>query len=128
MAGVFSIITDAIKASRPPVHPGEPSWHERILLYDPVVVEDLSEWLNGRGIRIQMEVAVKVKKTKKKKNGGKTADAESDEEATAAQSGLEVKEVPLQPWIVQRWCEEHSVCCIWKDNDNKRKGWKARTG
>ncbi|KAK7514064.1 hypothetical protein IWZ03DRAFT_247948 [Phyllosticta citriasiana] len=133
LAEVFPMITDAIKADPPSVQPGTPTWHEQILLYDPVIVEDLSEWLNGRGVRILMEVAVKEKKTKRKIGRKAKADppdeAKSGDEATDAQSEkFEVKEVPLQPWIVQRWCEEHSVCCIWKDNEQKRKGWKARTG
>jgi hypothetical protein len=31
-------------------HVREPTWHERILMYDPIVIEDLARWLNAEGL------------------------------------------------------------------------------
>jgi hypothetical protein len=39
-------ITQAIKSAPCATNSHEPSWHEKILLYDPIVLEDLTVWLN----------------------------------------------------------------------------------
>ena len=39
-------ITRAITSAPPSTDPKNPSWHEKILLYDPIVLEDLTVWLN----------------------------------------------------------------------------------
>ncbi|KPI42551.1 Structure-specific endonuclease subunit slx4 [Cyphellophora attinorum] len=31
-------------------HIKDPTWHEKMLLYDPIVIEDLARWLNGEGL------------------------------------------------------------------------------
>lgn len=46
-AKLFSLITKAITSSPRSTDPTKPSWHEKILMYDPVILEDLTEWLNG---------------------------------------------------------------------------------
>lgn len=46
-AKMFSLITKAITSSPRSTDPTKPSWHEKILMYDPVILEDLTEWLNG---------------------------------------------------------------------------------
>ncbi|CRK44047.1 hypothetical protein BN1723_016314 [Verticillium longisporum] len=40
-------ITKAVKAAPPTQDPNEPSWHEKMLMYDPVILEDLAAWLNS---------------------------------------------------------------------------------
>ncbi|KAM0278490.1 hypothetical protein ACHAQH_005157 [Verticillium albo-atrum] len=40
-------ITKAVKAAPPTEDPNEPSWHEKMLMYDPVILEDLAAWLNS---------------------------------------------------------------------------------
>ncbi|RDL32954.1 uncharacterized protein BP5553_08393 [Venustampulla echinocandica] len=45
-APLFTHITRAIKISPRSKDPLKPSWQEKILLFDPIVVEDLSTWLN----------------------------------------------------------------------------------
>ncbi len=45
-------ITRAITSYVPPPdrdHRRDPTWHEKILLYDPIVLEDLAAWLNTEG-------------------------------------------------------------------------------
>jgi hypothetical protein len=39
-------ITRAITTQPPSKDPKNPSWHEKILLYDPIILEDLATWLN----------------------------------------------------------------------------------
>jgi hypothetical protein len=43
---LFDHITIAIKSLSPTKDPTKPTWHEKILLYDPIVLEDLTVWLN----------------------------------------------------------------------------------
>ncbi|KAH6900451.1 hypothetical protein B0T10DRAFT_554986 [Thelonectria olida] len=44
---LFDHITKAIKSAPRTKDPENPSWHEKILLYDPLVLEDLATWLNS---------------------------------------------------------------------------------
>lgn len=47
---MFAQITNAINAA-PATHSiSHPTFHERILLYDPIVLEDLTAWLNTEGL------------------------------------------------------------------------------
>ncbi|KAF9775322.1 hypothetical protein IL306_006572 [Fusarium sp. DS 682] len=43
---LFDHITNAVTSAPRTTDPQEPSWHEKILLYDPIVLEDLAAWLN----------------------------------------------------------------------------------
>ncbi len=43
---LFGYITRAVAGQPRSRDPACPSWHERMLLYDPVVIEDLTAWLN----------------------------------------------------------------------------------
>ncbi|KAM0164298.1 hypothetical protein ACHAPC_008405 [Botrytis cinerea] len=45
-AQLFTHIYTAITSAPPSQDLSNPSWHEKILLYDPVVLEDLASWLN----------------------------------------------------------------------------------
>ncbi|TGO39711.1 hypothetical protein BHYA_0049g00470 [Botrytis hyacinthi] len=45
-AQLFTHIYTAIASAPPSQDPSNPSWHEKILLYDPIVLEDLASWLN----------------------------------------------------------------------------------
>ncbi|KAE8388443.1 hypothetical protein BDV23DRAFT_185371 [Aspergillus alliaceus] len=42
-------ITKAMRA-QPAGTPSHPSWHEKILMYDPIVLEDFATWLNNEGL------------------------------------------------------------------------------
>ncbi|RYP12876.1 hypothetical protein DL767_011101 [Monosporascus sp. MG133] len=46
-ATLFTLITRAVTTAPRSSPHEEPSWHERMLLYDPVVLEDLAAWLNA---------------------------------------------------------------------------------
>ncbi|PQE22558.1 Structure-specific endonuclease subunit SLX4 protein [Rutstroemia sp. NJR-2017a BVV2] len=43
---LFGVISAAVTSAPPSEDPSKPSWHEKILLYDPIVLEDLTIWLN----------------------------------------------------------------------------------
>lgn len=96
---LFPNITKTVRSTPPSRDHKAPTWHEKILLYDPIVLEDLTSWLNSQGIRIE----VSVLRSKGKKKAGETEDT------------METVHEELQPWMVQKWCEEHSVCCLWKE-------------
>jgi hypothetical protein len=82
-----------------------PTWHEKILLYDPIVLEDLTAWLNAQGVRTELERIKPRVKTKGRKK--KDAPVEVDE--------WEVVRDEVRAWMVQKWCEENSVCCLWRE-------------
>lgn len=46
-AALFKHITKAVTMAPRSKDPSEPSWHEKMLLYDPIVLEDLAAWLNS---------------------------------------------------------------------------------
>ncbi|KAL8302942.1 hypothetical protein RB600_006698 [Gaeumannomyces tritici] len=43
----FSFITKAVKTAPRSDDVANPSWHEKMLMYDPIVLEDLAAWLNS---------------------------------------------------------------------------------
>ncbi|KAL8729630.1 MAG: hypothetical protein Q9166_004579 [cf. Caloplaca sp. 2 TL-2023] len=46
---LFPTITDAVM-NCPPTHDMNLTWYEKMLLYDPIVLEDLTDWLNNEGL------------------------------------------------------------------------------
>jgi len=82
-AKLFNQISHTILNSTPTHDAKNPSWHERILMYDPIILEDFTTWLNAEGLKVKG--------------------------ATVGDEGKE-----LLPWMVGRWCEENSICCLWK--------------
>ncbi|KAI5201132.1 hypothetical protein E4T39_05361 [Aureobasidium subglaciale] len=97
---LFPKITQVVRSTPPSCDHKTPTWHEKILLYDPIVLEDLTSWLNAQGVRVEVMVA----KAKGKKKAG-----------DVVEEIMEMVKEELQPWMVQKWCEEHSVCCLWKE-------------
>jgi len=108
MAGLFPRITATIRSTPPSTDLATPTWHEKILLYDPIVLEDLTAWLNEQGLRLE----VKRMKPKVKIRGRKKKDAFPE------LPEYETVEEELKPWMVQRWCEDRSICCLWREGLN----------
>lgn len=46
-AALFTQITEAVTSAPRSTDPTNPSWYEKMLLYDPIVLEDLALWLNS---------------------------------------------------------------------------------
>lgn len=44
---LFKHITKAVISAPRSQDPSQPSWHEKMLLYDPIILEDLAAWLNS---------------------------------------------------------------------------------
>ena len=77
---LFENMSKAITTFPPTSDLGNLTFHEKILMYEPVVLEDLTVWLNTEGL-------------------GRVGE---DEE--------------VSPGLVKAWCEERSVCCLWREN------------
>ena len=86
---LFAKITEAITSLPPSNDPETLTWHEKILLFDPIVLEDLAAWLNTEGLG---RVGI-------------------DEE--------------VGPEVVKEWCEGRSVCCLWRQGRNGKRGEAA---
>ena len=86
-------------------------------MYDPIVLEDLTAWLNKQGLRIPRK-APAVKGIRKEK--GKKVKEPQKNEVNKAQ----VVDKELEIWMVQKWCEEKSICCLWREG--LRGGVKSR--
>ena len=115
---LFPQITSAVKAAPASTDTRKPSWWEKILLYDPIVLENITAWLSAQGLRVSVRQR-KAKDGPPKKRGRKRKVAEATEEVTAtgdeAVLEWEVCEEDVMPWMVQKWCEEMSICCLWKE-------------
>jgi hypothetical protein len=44
---LFGYITRAVVGAPRSKDPANPSWHEKMLMYDPIILEDLTAWLNA---------------------------------------------------------------------------------
>ena len=115
---LFPQITSTVKAAPASTDTRKPSWWEKILLYDPIVLEDITVWLNAQGLRVSVRQR-KAKEGPPKKRGRKRKVAEATDEVTATGDDAvlewEVCEEDVKPWMVQKWCEEMSICCLWKE-------------
>lgn len=85
---LFAQMTKAITTFPPTNDIKNMTFHEKILMYEPIVLEDLTTWLNTQGL----------------------ASVGEDDE--------------VEPLLVKEWCEERSVCCLWREN--LRGGARAR--
>lgn len=47
LSALFSHITKAVTSAPRTTDPANPSWHEKMLMYDPIILEDLTAWLNS---------------------------------------------------------------------------------
>ena len=65
-AGLFKRIASAVTSAPRTTDPQKPSWYEKILMYDPIVLEDLTAWLNsGQLTRVGYDGEVKPADVKK---------------------------------------------------------------
>ena len=147
----------------------QPSWYERMLMYEPIDIEALTVWLNEQGLRVPVMVKATVrrknrrgvtndgggddddddddgkvgrkekdkpkKKKKKKKKKQKDEQIAEEEKVEEEEGEAEVKNKALEDgelrqelrelssWMVRKWCQEFSVCCVWRDGVN---GWNRK--
>ncbi|KAF2257793.1 hypothetical protein CC78DRAFT_622335 [Lojkania enalia] len=111
---IFRRITQAVQNLPPTANPAQPSWHEKILMYDPIILEDFTGYLNSQtAIRTWKRATQKqIKAWNKvlKANDKEIMQVEDDEnEALVVEKELEI-------WMVQGWCQDMSICCILRKN------------
>jgi len=88
-----------------------------MLLYDPIVLEDLAGWLNG-GVLLPYVRAQEGEGWDSVVVGGDGAGEGMCREG--AEAGVEL----IKPALLQKWCEENSICCLWRNG--LRGGVKAK--
>ena len=65
-AKLFAHISRAVTKAPASKDPSKPSWHEKILLYDPIILEDLTVWLNTGALeKVGWDGEVEPKEVKK---------------------------------------------------------------
>ncbi|KAF2669238.1 hypothetical protein BT63DRAFT_424973 [Microthyrium microscopicum] len=82
---VFARITKLVTSLPRSQSLREPTWYERMLMYEPIVIEEFTKWLNERGV----------------------------------QAGEGDTQGEVLPWMTQQWCEDQSICCVWKLTNRK---------
>ncbi|EUC45142.1 hypothetical protein COCMIDRAFT_37104 [Bipolaris oryzae ATCC 44560] len=121
---IFAQITAHIRSLPPTKDPTKPTWHEKILMYDPIVLEDFTSYLNDR-----TSIRVFKKATQKQVKAWNQQQRVNGEPILAVEKGGEedvlavTKE--LEALMVQSWCESLSICCVWGEGRGKsgaRKG------
>jgi len=113
---VYPRITSAIKTCPRSTDPERPSWHQKILLYDPIVVEDLVDYLNAQGLRVEVRKLKRKAPASAKRGRPKKNTKPSVAETEIPEGESITSEEELQTWMVQKWCEEHSVCCVLRES------------
>ncbi|KAF1940123.1 structure-specific endonuclease subunit SLX4 [Clathrospora elynae] len=120
---VFAAITAHIRALPPTTDPKKPSWHEKMLMYDPIVLEDFTFYLNThtpiRTYKKATQRQTKAWNAKLKANGEPVLNVEKE-----GQNVLAI-EKELEGYMAREWCESLSVCCIWSEGRGKGGARKA---
>jgi hypothetical protein len=122
-SALFTRITSLVRSLPPSTSPGKPSWHEKILMYDPIVLEDFTAFLNMHSTihtyRKATQKQVKMWNKHLKIKGEEKIEVEdSDGMVLATEKEAEI-------WMVRGWCEEMSVCCVVREGKGRggvRKG------
>ncbi|KAJ4307623.1 5'-flap endonuclease [Neodidymelliopsis sp. IMI 364377] len=106
---ICASITTHIRALPPTNDPKKPSWHEKILMYDPIILEDLTAHLNRntqiRTYRRATQKQIKAYNAQQKMNGDALVGVEQDDQVLVLEKELDV-------YMVRDWCQEMSICCI----------------
>jgi hypothetical protein len=121
---VFSQITSHIRSLSPSTDPSKPTWHERILMYDPIVLEDFTAYLNAKTpIRVYKKATqkqIKAWNSELKSRGDEVVGLGVGVGREGDGSEVLAVEKELEGPMVQGWCESMSVCCIWGEGRGKK--------
>jgi hypothetical protein len=109
-SSVFSSITSHIRSLLPTTDPKKPTWHEKILMYTPIILEEFTPYLIANTDVRTWKRATKIQI----KAWNKYLKANGDDEVFVFEGGEDVlaTKKELELWQVQAWCESMSVCCI----------------
>jgi hypothetical protein len=119
---LFAYLTSLICSLPPSTATAKPSWHEKILMYDAIVAEDFTAFLNThdhmRTFKRATQKQIKAWNKHLKTKGAEEMKVDEGEGMVLA------VEKEIEAWMVQKWCEEMSVCCVFKERKNggARKG------
>jgi len=106
---ICAAITAHIRSIPPTADPKKPSWHEKILMYDPIILEDLTAYLNNntqlRTYKRATQKQIKAYNSNLKMQGNAVLGVERDDQVLAIEKELEV-------YMVRDWCQEMSICCV----------------
>lgn len=122
---LFPAITSLIRSLPPSRDLSHPSWHEKMLMYDAIVVEDFTSFLNAQPVRHGIHTYKKATQ-KQIKAHNKAAREQGGDEVKVAEGSAEVLAVrkDVEAFMVQKWCEDMSVCCV----SGEKKSSGARKG
>lgn len=126
---VFAQITTHIRSLPPTRDPANPTWHEKILMYDPLVLEDFTSYLNTSTsicvFKKATQKQVKAWNKQRKADGEPELAVDRGEDGKGDGEEVLAVEKELETYMVQAWCESLSVCCVWGEGRGKsgaRKG------
>lgn len=106
---ICAAITAHIRSIPPTADPKKPSWHEKILMYDPIILEDLTAYLNNntqlRTYKRATQKQIKAYNSNLKMQGKAVLGVEREDQVLAIEKELEV-------YMVRDWCQEMSICCV----------------
>ena len=106
---ICASITAHVRSIPPTSDPKQPSWHEKILMYDPIILEDFTAYLNNntnlRTYKRATQKQIKAFNKELKMRGDAILDIEGDDQVLATEKELEVH-------MIRDWCQETSICCI----------------
>ncbi|KAF1364190.1 hypothetical protein EJ07DRAFT_151493 [Lizonia empirigonia] len=106
---ICAAINAHIRSIPPTTNPKKPTWHEKILMYDPIILEDFTAYLNSntklRTYKRATQKQMKAYNKELKMKGNAILGVERDDQVLAVEKELEV-------YMVRDWCQEMSICCI----------------
>ncbi|CAI6337887.1 unnamed protein product [Periconia digitata] len=124
---LFPAITALIRALPPTTDPTRPSWHEKILMYDPLPLEEFTTFLNThQRCRTYKKATIKQVKAWEKLLKSKGENVDSPDIDVEDEHMVKAVEKELESWMVQKWCEESSVCCFSTKEKGKNSGGARR--
>ena len=106
-------------------------------MYDPIVLEDFTAWLNEKDVRFRRPAPVGEAigaslngdvcredtggaGAGKKGRGKRKVLEERRVEGIEERDGDDGEGELVQAWMVQKWCEEKSICCFWRHGPQSR--------
>lgn len=106
---ICAAINAHIRSISPTTNPKKPTWHEKILMYDPIILEDFTAYLNSntklRTYKRATQKQIRAYNKELKMKGNAILGVERDDQVLAVEKELEV-------YMVRDWCQEMSICCI----------------
>jgi hypothetical protein len=123
---IFAAVSSHIRSLPPTTDPSKPTWHEKILMYTPIILEDFTKYLNTVS---SPSICVFKKATLKQVKSWNSHLKYNGQELLAVEKGEEEEllavEKELETSNVQAWCESLSICCVYGEGRGKggaRKG------